>query len=289
MKKFLKISLLILVSLVLILVVAGSLFIYKVKNGFPVSFETEQPAISFPENQRRVLLFSKSTGFRHGESIEAGKQAIAAMASKNNWFLHSTEEGGVFNKEQLAKFDVVIFNNSTGRVLNDEQQIVLEQYVTSGGSLIGIHGSGDDSHHWAWYEQSLPGSKFSHHPLDPQLQETEVILNNVPDSALVSGLPASWSHTDEWYVFFENPRDKGFQVVYHIDGTQINPSGNILWMKDKDFGMGKHHPVAWYKHIGNGRTFYTSIGHAADAWSQPPFIRLLENAIAREERDGSPN
>lgn len=279
MKKFVKIFLWSIAAIIVILGVLMVGFLYKVKNGFPVSYETEAPAIAFPADQIAVLLFSKATGFRHGESIEAGKNAFTDVAKKNNWFLYSTEEGGVFNPEQLAKFDAVIFNNSTGRVLNDEQQKALEEYVRQGGSLVGIHGAGDDSHHWDWYEQNLLGSKFSHHPLDPQLQETDIALHDVPDSLFVQGLPVTWKHSDEWYVFFENPGTKGFNILYTIDGEKINPSGNMLWMKDKNFGMGKDHPVAWYKATGKGQTFYTSIGHNAEAWKQQPFVRMLENVI----------
>lgn len=101
----------------------------------------------------------------------------------------------------------------------------------------------------------------------------------MPDSLLSASLPATWKHTDEWYVFFENPRAKGFNILYTIDGGKINPSGNILWMTDKNFGMGKDHPVAWYRSAGKGRTFYTFIGHDETAWKQEPFVGMLVNAI----------
>jgi type 1 glutamine amidotransferase len=279
MKRFLKILLWTVLSIIVVLGVLMTGFIYKIKNGFPVSFETDAPAIDFPQGRKSVLLFSKATGFRHGESIDAGKKVFAELATKNNWFLYETEEGGAFNPEQLAKFDVVIFSNSTGRVLSDDQQRALEDYVTQGGSLIGIHGSGDNSHHWDWYTQNLMGAEFSHHALDPHLQEATVTLNNVPDSLLVAGLPPSFTQTDEWYVFFDNPRAKGFNIVYAIDGEKIIPNGNMLWMKDKNFGMGKDHPVAWYRATGKGRTFYTSMGHDATAWAQAPFVKMLENAV----------
>jgi uncharacterized protein len=279
MRKFLKIVLWSLLVLIILAAGALSLFIYKVTNGFPVFYETEVPVIDFPENRTRVLLFSKSTAFRHSESIEAGKSAFRELAKKNNWFLYDTEEGGVFNARQLPMFDVVLFNNSTGRVLNDEQQRALEDYVEKGGHLIGIHGAGDNSHHWDWYVQNLTGVEFSHHSLNPQFQETNVMLNPVPDSVLVQNLPATWTHTDEWYVFFENPRTKGFNVLYTIDGEKINPSGNLLWLRSKNFGMGKDHPVAWYRTVGAGRTFYSSLGHDARAWQQEAFIRMLENAV----------
>lgn len=280
MKKFIKI---ILWSVICFILLAGGLlggFVYKIKNGFPVTYETEVPAITFPTDQKKVLLFSKTTGFRHGESIEAGKKEFAQMARENNWFLYETEEGGAFNRDQLAHFDVVIFNNSTGRVLNQEQQSALENYVAQGGNLIGIHGSGDNSHeHWPWYEQNFIGARFSHHALNPQLQEAEIIMTEQPDSLLTKGLPTMWKHTDEWYVFFENPKEKGFTVLYNINGEKIKPDGNLLWIKDKDFGMGKDHPVAWFRKTGNGLTFYTSIGHNADAWRQPAFVQMLENVI----------
>jgi type 1 glutamine amidotransferase len=279
MKKFIKVLLWSLGSLVVILGLLMAGFIYKIKYGFPVSYETDAPVIEFPEGRKAVLLFSKSTGFRHGESIEEGKKVFGDLAAKNNWFLYSTEEGGAFNMEQLSKFHTVVFNNCTGRLLNEEQQKVLEDYVNNGGSLIGIHGAGDDSHHWDWYEQSLVGSKFSHHSLDPQFQEAEISLNPVQDSLISGGLPGKWTHTDEWYVFFGNPREKGFNIVYTIDGEKINPNGNIMFTKDKNFGMGKDHPVAWYRATGQGRTFYTSIGHDASAWRQDGFVRMLENAV----------
>jgi type 1 glutamine amidotransferase len=278
MKKTIKIILWSLLSLIVLLFIAGRIFMYKVTNGFPVSYETDVPAIEIPAGKHAVLLFSKSTGFRHGESIEAGKEAFRTLAEKNDWFLYSTEEGGVFNPDQLAKFDVVIFNNCTGRLLNEEQQNTVATYVNNGGHLVGIHGAGDNSHHWPWYEDNFIGAHFSHHALDPHLQLAEINLNPVPDSSITEGLHAKWSLADEWYVFFENPKDKGFAILYTIDGDAISPNGNMLWMKDKNFGMGKDHPVAWYRSTGKGRTFYTSMGHDAEAWKQDAFIKMIENA-----------
>jgi uncharacterized protein len=279
MKKVLKIILYTLLSLILIAAIFMGGFIYKVKNGFPVSYETEKPNITFPEDQPAILVFSKTTGFRHGEAINASKIMFATMAKKNNWFLYETEDGGVFNAEQLAKFKAVIFNNSTGEVINDAQKKVLEQYVENGGGLIGIHGAGDDSHHWDWYEKNLLGAKFSHHPIKKQLQETQVSLKPLADSALWHQLPATWSHTDEWYVFFNSPLKNGFTGIYTLDGEAISTDGNILFMSSKNFGMGKEHPVAWFKQTGKGRTFYTSMGHTGQTFQEATFVQMIENAV----------
>lgn len=277
MKKIVKIILWSVLGLVLLLVAVGGFFFYKISNGFPVSYETEKPTINFPADQPAVLVFSKTTGFRHGESIEASKPVFTEIARRNNWFVYETEEGGVFNPEQLRQFKAVIFNNSTGRVLNDEQQQALGQYVEAGGALLGIHGAGDNSHHWPWYETNLLGAQFSHHPLSPQFQKTDVHVETGVDSTLTRNLPSSWAHEDEWYVFFTQP--KGMKIVSYINGDKIIPNGNLLWMRDKNFGMGKYHPVAWYRSVGKGKTFYTSMGHSKEVWQDADFVRLVENAI----------
>jgi len=280
MKKVVRIVLWSILGIVIVLAGLMAVFMYKVKNGFPVSYETEVPAINFPANQPAVLLFSKTTGFRHSGSIDASKQVIAGLAKKNNWFVYETEEGGVFNPDQLAKFSTVIFDNSTGEVINEEQKRALEKYVENGGGLVGIHGSGDNSHHWDWYVKNLLGAEFSHHAITKDLQKTDVQLESKTDSLIASRIPQKWSHADEWYVFFENPRKKGFNIVLTINGETINSSGNIpILASDKDFGMGKDHPVAWYKTTGKGKTFYTSMGHDETTWKDENFVKLIENAI----------
>jgi type 1 glutamine amidotransferase len=97
------------------------------------------------------------------------------------------------------------------------------------------------------------------------------------DSTLTQHLPSSWAHEDEWYIFFSQP--KGGKVVSYIDGNKIIPNGNILWIRDKNFGMGNYHPVAWYRLVGKGKSFYTSMGHSKEVWQDAHFVRLVENAL----------
>lgn len=263
---------------VLLLAVVTSLYLYKIKHGFPVDFETDEPNIHFPSDRPALLVFSKSTGYRHSESITAAKAAFVQMGSRNDWSVYETEEGGVFNERQLRQFSAVILNNSTGRVLNQRQKQAVEQYVHSGGTLLGIHGAGDFSHSdWPWLEANLIGAAFSHHPMHPPLQSARVRVERHVDSMLTSGLPGYWTSTDEWYIYYSQP--KNMHIIAYIDGEKILPSGNVLYFGNKDFGMGKQHPVAWYRPVDQGRTFYTSMGHTADVWRNPQFLTLLENAV----------
>jgi uncharacterized protein len=107
----------------------------------------------------------------------------------------------------------------------------------------------------------------------------QVSIKPLADSILWQQLPATWSHTDEWYVFFDNPLKNDFTGLYTLDGETIDTDGNIFFMKSKNFGMGKEHPVAWFKQMGKGRTFYTSMGHTGATFQEPAFVLMVENAV----------
>lgn len=283
MNKWIKIVLWTILGLLLLGGVALGAFVYKVKYGF-ATYETDPPAVTIPDDQPAILVYSKATGFRHAEAIEAAEELFRQIGEEENWFIYVTEESGIINEEQLSQFEAIIWNNSTGRTLTDEQRVVVERYVDNGGAFLGIHGAGDDSHHWPWYSEMVLGATFSHHPMNPQLQETAISLSPSADSALVTGLPEQWLHTDEYYVFDQQPSGNGFAYLLQLDGTAISVDGNMLWITDKDFGMGKVHPVAWWRDVNAGRTFYTSLGHHADAIRSPELKVLLRNVLRQAVR-----
>ena len=255
-----------------------ALFSYKAKHGINF-FEHEPIVLDDSLRDFNVLVFSKTNGFRHGSSIEESRRVYSQIARKNGWGIIFTESGGVFNPDQINRFQVVIWNNVTGRCLTEQQREVFKNYIVGGGSYIGVHGSGDFSHSWAWYEDELIGARFSHHSMNPQLQTTKVFLE-CEENAWCGNLPKTASHTDEWYVFYDSPRKRGFKVAYNIKPGSVITNGNIpLVVKSKDFGMTDDHPVAWYKEVSGGRTFYTSLGHTKEAVSSQMFTEMLEAAI----------
>ena len=150
------------------------------------------------------------------------------MAEQNGWSVFSTENGAIFNADQLDHFDVVVWNNVSGKALNSEQREVYKNWLENGCGYVGIHASVDFSHQWVWYEQEVIGAEYSHHTLEPQFQEGHLILETDDNHPQISeGLPEEWVREEEWYVFYENPRDRGFSILYTRDGTQINPDGTI--------------------------------------------------------------
>ena len=281
MKKFLKIFGLIVLALVLLLGGAAAFFINRITNGKQV-YETESPELPALPGYS-VLIFSKTNAFRHGEAIEASLPVFQQIADQAGWSIFFTDNGAVHNSQQLAQFDVVVWNNVSGQVLTEEQRTAFRSYLEGGGGYVGIHAAGDFSHKWPWYYESLLGTEFTHHTLRPQFPEGTLTLE-VPDSSaqtLAEEMPESWTKTEEWYNFKESPRKKGAQILYHLDEADINFDGSVpLLRPDRDFSMGEDHPIVWYKPIGAGRMFYSGLGHQGETFGNPTHQQLLRNAIS---------
>src|SRR5258708_38516282 len=71
--------------------------------------------------QLRVLVFSKTAGFRHS-SIPNGIAAIRRLGQENGFAVDATEDAGAFTRKNLARYRAVVFLSTTGDVLDAAQQ-----------------------------------------------------------------------------------------------------------------------------------------------------------------------
>ncbi|MCB0555062.1 MAG: ThuA domain-containing protein [Phaeodactylibacter sp.] len=209
---------------------------------------------------RKVLVFSRTEGFRH-ESIEAGVEAIKALGRKHDFQVIATEDSGMFREEVLRELSAIVFLNTTGDVLNNEQQAAMERFIQAGGGFVGVHSATDTEYDWPWYGQ-LVGGYFNGHP-HIQPARLKVKTHEHPATA---ELPDAWERTDEWY----NLRDirEGLNVLVEIDENSYEGGTN-----------GDFHPMAWYQEYDGGRAFYTAGGHVVEAYSEPLFLAHLAGGI----------
>ena len=114
---------------------------------------------------KNILVFSKTEGFRHA-SIEAGQEALKKMAQEKGFDVSFTEDATQFTENNLKKYNTIVFLNTTGDILNDEQQVSFERYIQAGGGYVGIHSATDTEYDWPWYG-ALAGAYFLDHPSDP--------------------------------------------------------------------------------------------------------------------------
>jgi len=274
MKKWLRRIL----SALIVIVLAGGAIYYKTMRdlGFyrvPV-YETVRP--SLPALPRpAVLLFSKTNGFIHKDAIPAAKILVQQLARQHSWSLFLTDSSAIYNADDLAKFDVVIWNNVSGDVLSSEQRAALQQYLENGGGFVGWHGSGGDrAYAWSWYPEQLLKAQFIGHPMHPQFQNATVRIENSADP-IVAGLGTTWQHEDEWYSFAQSPRGTGVTILATLDESSYKPE-----FFGRSLRMGADHPVIWKHCLGSGRVFYSALGHTAETYREPEYQALLGHAIA---------
>lgn len=215
------------------------------------------PAQSLP----RVLVFSKTTGFRH-DSIPDGINAIRQLGQQNGFAVDATEDAASFSDANLARYQAVVFLSTTGNVLDGDQQAAFERYLQKGNGYAGIHSASDTEYEWSWYG-GLVGAWFQSHPA---IQQATVRIEEAGHPSTAE-LPANWRRNDEWYNFRVNPRGR-VRVLATLDESSYNGGG-----------MGADHPICWCQLYDGGRAWYTAGGHTRESYSEPMFRGHLLGGI----------
>jgi type 1 glutamine amidotransferase len=212
-----------------------------------------------------VLIFSKTTMYRHA-SITNGIAAIRKLGVENEFSVEATEDSSAFTAENLKRYQVVVFLSTSGDILDEAQQTAFRSYLTNGGGLAGVHaavaGKVATEGTWPWYGETFCTEFDNHQAIE---QATVRVENRT--NASTAHLPAKWVRTDEWYNFTTSPRGK-VQVLASLDEKSFHGGT-----------MGADHPVAWCRKVGQGRFWYTALGHTEASYTEPHFLQHLLGGI----------
>ena len=224
----------------------------------------------YSQEQFKALLFTKTAGWHH-ESIHEGVTAIRELSQKHNFEVQWHEDASRINDNFLKQFQVIIFLNTTGDILNEQQQQAFENFIRSGKGFVGIHSASDTEYGWPWYKK-LVGRMFKIHPI-PQTAMLEVENGNFPGMEF---LPERFLWTDEWYEFQPEVYSEDLNILLSLDETTYDVEAE--WGENIGKGMGEH-PIAWYQDFDGGRSFYTGLGHIPAAYKDPLFLKHLYGGI----------
>ena len=169
--------------------------------------------------------------------------------------------------ENLKKYDGVIFANTTGNLpLPDKQGFV--DWVHNGHAFIAMH-SGSDTLH----ERSQPGffqpyidmlgGEFAGH--GPQVG-VECLVQDMKHPATKDLGEAFCIEQEEIYLIKSFDRAK----VHGLLALDKHPN------KKKDAG---YFPIAWCKDFGQGKVFYTSLGHNEVVWENKRYQKHILGGI----------
>jgi type 1 glutamine amidotransferase len=226
-------------------------------SGYFLLFLMMLSTAGFAQQRNKILVFCKTSGFHHNSIVE-GKAALQQMGNENDFEVDTTTDASKFTKGNLSQYAAVVFLNTTGNVLDPEQEKAFEQYIKSGKGFVGIHAASDTEYDWPWYG-NLVGAYFVSHP------KQQVATLNIVNSKTIATrhLPKKWSLKEEWYNF-KGMTNKKLNVLMTIDEKSYDPGVNK---------MGDYHPISWYHNFDGGRSFYTELGHTKEAYADPLFLK----------------
>ena len=229
-------------------------------------------ATAKPKKARKILVFWRCEGFFHGGGIAAGNKAIELMGSKTGAYtVDVSREYDVFETANLAKYDAVVLNNTTGLKLSEPQQQALLTFVRSGKGLIGIHAASDNFYQWP-DGAKMVGALFNGHPWGGG--GTWAFKVDEPKHTLTKAFGGKgFKLKDEIYEMKEPYSRANCRVLLSLDLTDPETGSKNGKRTDKDYA------VAWIRKEGQGRVFYCSLGHDLNVFQEPAVLQFNLDGI----------
>ncbi len=270
-------------------------------------------AASVDQRSKKVLVFTKSSGFVHDGIKNDGApghgfvfRVLRELGAAHRIEFVESKDGTLFSPEYLAQFDGFVFYTSGDLTMAKSDprgdglppmtpagKAALLEAVADGKGFVGIHIAAD-SFHSHGHNGHVPerfdddgdeadpyvkmlGGEFIRHGAQ---QKARLVLAD-PHFPGAAAFPAETRLHEEWLSLKNLASDMHAIVV-------LDPAG----MTGAEYQRPPF-PVVWTRRHGRGRVFYTAMGHREDVWDNPVFQSLLigglEWTLGRVEADGSPN
>jgi uncharacterized protein len=242
---------------------------------------------------RKVLFFSKSSGFEHavirrqGNEPSFAEKQLAEMGPRHGIEFTFSKDGSRFGPEYLAGFDALVFYTSGDLTTagTDKQppmsvagKAALLEAVRKGTGFVGIH-SATDTFRSPEAAGTDPGRYHNDGDrTDPYIRmvgaefiihgKEQQAVQRVMDGGFPGAAKENFEMMEEWYSF------KNFATDLHVLLAQEtkNMVGAPYWRPP--------YPSTWARRHAKGRVFYTSMGHREDVWRNPLFEQILFGGIA---------
>jgi type 1 glutamine amidotransferase len=245
---------------------------------------------------RKILFFSKSSGYehdmikRHNGELSIVEKIMIDLGRKNNFDVTCTKDGRLFTPETFSNYDAFIFYTSGDLTLPSQEKsppmtkegkAAFLQAIASGKGFIGFHSASDTFHSQGAdldpYIKMIGGEFVTHDGWIPVHQICE-------DKAFpgMSAVPDTYAPVDEWYSMKNFAPD--LHVLLAIDTASAH---NMPPYKRPNY------PGTWAHKYGQGRVFYSCMGHVESVWNDPTFQQIIVGAMnwttGRVDADVTPN
>ena len=243
--------------------------------------------------KRRILLFTKSSGFEHSviKSVDGRpslvERTLTEMGDRHGFEVTATKDGGIFTPASIARFDAFFFY-TTGDLtqpgtdknppMSAGGKLAFLEAIRNGKGFVGVHAAADTFH-----TQPDPpdrSNRFRNHgpgKVDPYVAMLggEFIRHGAQQKARMIATDGS-----RRFPGFENV-GPGFEMMeewYSL--KEFSPDLHVLLVQETAGMRGSDYerppfPATWARRHGRGRVFYSSMGHREDVWANPLFRSIL--------------
>jgi uncharacterized protein len=256
-----------------------------------VAFGLQSSAVG--QASKKLLFLTHAALYKH-TSLGPAEKAVIELG-KTNGFDVTTVEGykqdpkqldfSFLTADYLAQFDGVMMMTNGNLPFTDAQKKMLLDFVRGGKGFIGAHCASLTFYNYPEFGEMLGGY------FNRNLPQGTIAVLKVEDTKhpATRMLGSSWPLVDEFYLFgtapwdaakpndnidvlFKNKIPMGFSrdrvhVLLSLDTNAMDMS------KQPNLVKGGDYPQAWTREYGKGRSFYTSLGHRDDIWSNDPVFR----------------
>lgn len=236
-------------------------------------------AVAVSAAPKPVLVVTVTKGFRHS-SIPTAEKVLADLAQRDGSFTVDYARNDEELKRKttdaaLAGYEAVIFANTTGDLPLADVNAFLS-WIQGGKGFIGMHSATDTFR--------------GHQPLHPFTLMINGEFKTHKEQVEVEAINSDPTFPSNRHL---GPSYKVFDEIYILNGYQRAAVRALLDLdRHPNSGMPGHYPISWARTYGNGRVWYTSLGHREDVWESSDYQKHILGgirwALSLESGDATP-
>jgi uncharacterized protein len=217
---------------------------------------------------KKLLVVTVTKGFRHS-SIGTAEEVLGKLADKSHLFTldyvrNDSDMAAKMTPEALKQYDGFIFANTTGILPLPDKQAFLSA-IKQGKAFIGMHSASDTFHAQDTIDPYIEmlGGEFQTHGAQVGV---ECLVQDTAHPATRHFGESFCMEMEEIYLL----KNYASNRVHELLVLDKHPNNK------KQLGR---FPVAWSKSYGEGKVFYTSLGHREDVWQNDLYQRHILGGI----------
>ena len=165
------------------------------------------------------------------------------------------------DEAKMKSLSLVVPVWTMGTITREQEQGLLEA-VKSGVGIAGWHGGMGDSFRNNTEYQFMVGGQWVAHPGGIISYEVNIINHDDP---ITAGIPDFKMMSEQYYMHVDPSNEVLATMTF---GGEHTP-----WIK------GCVMPVVWKRMWGEGRVFYTSLGHVAKDFEVPEALEIVQRGL----------